>query len=437
MNTQRKPSSPIQVALRGANQQRIRSNNARVVQPTVAAVQPKKTPAAPPVYRPQPPPRVLQTKSAIANRLHDPTNCGPACDPHSSHSAAQPKSLDKSQSARRPTGPPRHDQPPTPKCLQLKSNSRSARQAKSTPAFFATGTSARTAQGILQMKKSGTAANVAGATNGRGPAQSPMRGNPSGRSSVIQCWIQWDSNKSKFYRDGDRPGGHSNLGVLEKILKDIIKKGALTDPEDELLSLTTKFGTVKGKAKRIKDKKLLSGQGFAICHKIPYAAFEKALLKLINKSYKHGVNTYSTAWNDLEDLLNVLYGTHHGNYNHKGPLETAVTNQSHGDTVTQANSLLSAFDKCDENLYVGFSMTNSSIGENVDLHFPVLTTKIDVVTATPRGEGLQAALNQLERRLGLSTTGPVEYADSTNVGWTASSSVYGKISKDTGYVNTW
>lgn len=269
------------------------------------------------------------------------------------------------------------------------------------------------------------------------PAAPQSSGGPGARSSVIQRYITYDQNWG-FSRDGGRPGGHSNLGVLAKILKDIIKKGALTDVESELLSVTTKFGTAQAKAKHIKSNAVLSGQGFAVCHKIPYAAFEKALLKLIDDSFVHGVGakTMAPAWNALDGLLNVLYGTPNGNYDHGGALRRAVGKFNPDKTVTEANDLLREFDKCDENLYVGFSMTNSSIGERVDLHFPVLTTATDAVAATPRGAGLQQALNRFESALGLTPTGPHEYVDSSNVTWLASSSVYGKISADTGYVQT-
>jgi hypothetical protein len=426
INAKRKWPPGINAPAQATNQPPIRSQKPPVVQPKIAAPQPTKTPVPPPVYRPQPLARVLQTKTAI---------------PHATQRPLQPKPLDRPQPGSKPSAPTVYRPQPTPKCLQLKAGtnqSPSAAQRKPPPPIAAN-IHVRTAQGTLQAKRAETRAAAPASKSANALGKGPQRaaGNPSGRSSVIQRWITWDANSLQCDRDGDRPSGHLNVGVLTEILEDIINKGALTAPEDELLTLTIGQQTAKAKAQEVRKAKLLSVQGFAICHKIPYAGFEKALLALIDGSRKHGIAKYSHAWDALEALLHVLEGTTNGSYNYNSGLKNAVAQNSPNDIVAQANSLLAQFDKCDANLYVGFSMTNSSIGENADLHYRLLNaTSNQPATATPRGQNIKTALNTLETLLGVPKTVEIKQVDQQQVTWSATSGVYGKISAGTGFVAT-
>ncbi|TMU73947.1 hypothetical protein FGA82_22010 [Pseudomonas fluorescens] len=84
--------------------------------------------------------------------------------------------------------------------------------------------------------------------------------------------------------------------------------------------------------------------------------------------------------------------------------------------------MLNAFDSSTDNLYVGFAQTNSSIGDQIDKHYDVLSPGAAPITATPCGANLEQLLNHLQVSLGLGKTGPIQHVIK-RVRWEESSSV--------------
>ncbi len=236
-----------------------------------------------------------------------------------------------------------------------------------------------------------------------------------------------------YVRDGKRPSGHGNKGVIKALLDDIQGKKPLTQPEKAAIGLST--ATTKKIAKLIKDTNWLSTNMYAVCHKIPYSAVERAFEALLNKeTASPGANT--NAWDAFDELMNqVYYGNSHGHVGQStAELLPLIKPGNEFAAGQQANQMLSDFDKDADNLYLGFASTNSSIGENHDLHYDVLTTATGAVAATPRGQAYAKLLNALESALGLSKSSSIEVVDAAGVKWVMTSGVYGTKSADTGYV---
>ena len=241
-----------------------------------------------------------------------------------------------------------------------------------------------------------------------------------------------------YESDSNRPGSHLNLGVIVALIKDVASNGAINEPEQDLMIVYKNQGMNATKAAgKVKKANFLSNYNYAVCHKIPYASFEKFLLKLMN------LQLVATAqnppkWGLLSLLLQELYG--HGGANQASASANNLAQLvQHGAKQHQAcaaaNAILVDFDKCDENLYLGFASTNSSIGQNIDGHIPVLQPTTGPVTMTPRGKNLWQTLNKCEASLGLPQTSPVEVIDKVGLKWQMSSSVHGTKSQGTGYAH--
>ena len=235
-----------------------------------------------------------------------------------------------------------------------------------------------------------------------------------------------------YASDGHRPGSHLKLGGLEAIIKDVAAKGAMNAPEQDLIIEYKAVGqNAKKAAKRITVKNFLSGNGYAVCHKIPYASFEKLLLQMMNLH----ISGNPPNWVLLELLLQDagVSSTDASNWtNNLSGLVQAGTKQN--QAAAAANNILLRFDACDDNLYLGFSTTNSSIGQNIDGHYNVLSPSPAPANMTPRGNQLWTRLNQCEQAVGLTVTKAIEVVDTVGLKWQMTSSAYGKKSQDAGYV---
>ncbi|MCP1489889.1 insecticidal toxin complex protein TccC [Pseudomonas fluorescens] len=243
-----------------------------------------------------------------------------------------------------------------------------------------------------------------------------------------QMGIRYDPATDTFASDHSRPGSHLNLGVLEGVVKDIINTTPLNDAEQLLLAThdPQSKGNAKQIAQKMKSQKFLSIFNCAVCHKIPYSAVEKSLLKLVQTNPA----PLTSAWSTLELLLQGLHG--HG-FASAAAQEVALLQSNLASPSTKpqvavnVNRILNEFDASTDNLYVGFAQTNSSIGARIDKHYDVVSPGTAPVAATPRGANLEQSLNHLEASLGLKKTSPIQqvikglkWEESSNVdhiGW--------------------
>lgn len=239
--------------------------------------------------------------------------------------------------------------------------------------------------------------------------------------------IQYDNKNKNFETDGSRPHCHLNLGTLTAVVSDILKNKALSDAENLLITTYTGKWSAKGIAKDMKQHNFLSSNGVAVCHKIPYASVEKALLCLVNKGWAKPTSVLpgganDKAWGCLSLLLQGLYSSYQAGQQ-LSDLQSAFTNQKESEVVKIANQILYEFDGADDNLYIGFAQTNSSIGQNIDLHYDIINTGNAPVTSTPRGAALMQLLNYLEKAVGWSPTDQVVVVDTAKVKWAKTSCV--------------
>jgi hypothetical protein len=225
-----------------------------------------------------------------------------------------------------------------------------------------------------------------------------------------------------FTRDGNRPGSHLNIGTLVEIIEDVMKKGVMNDAEDIIIQCAGQTVTgAKAIAQYTKGNKVLSGQDMAVCHKVPFAAVERALEALLNKR-----DVTDGGWAMLKMFWGALYPPHgytaaiHQDWSQLQALAGQVYGALAGSTqeaiaavpcLVAANAFLREFDGCDQNLYFGFQGTNAGIGDRLDLHYNILGPGIGPITATPRGINLMSTLNALEVSLGLGQTTAVEQID--------------------------
>ena len=237
--------------------------------------------------------------------------------------------------------------------------------------------------------------------------------------------VVYNQGTDTFNSNGVRPGGHLNLATLSNIASDIISKQPLNEAEQNLLAQLDPTGTGKYYqiAQKMKAQNFLSSYGYAICHKIPYAGVERCMLALANK------NPAKTdkAWNDLFALLCGLNGVGYSGYATStiSSIQANLAQQStKPNAASEFNDILSDFDKADDNLYLGFSQTNSSISDRIDKHYDVVTVGNNAVAATPRGANLELLLNALEASLHLPRTRPVQVTVK-GLKWEESSSVDG------------
>lgn len=197
-----------------------------VAQPKTAPVsQMKKPPTAPPAYRPQPVPKVLQRKATTPQQPQAATAAHTRSAPTVYRPQPTPKVLQKktapvqqARAAQAPAAPPAYRPQPAPKVLQTKSRFGAAEppavKVKSVPGSAGRRT---TAQGAVQAKI------VFGARNGAHKSTPALRPQPQAGAargasqSCIQRMINWGHNNqgelviTDVYFD--RPTGTSNSGA--------------------------------------------------------------------------------------------------------------------------------------------------------------------------------------------------------------------------------
>jgi hypothetical protein len=237
--------------------------------------------------------------------------------------------------------------------------------------------------------------------------------------------IIYNQGLDNFISNGSRPSGHLNISTLANIVLDIINKQPLNEAEQNLLTILDPSG--KGNyyqiAKKMKAKNFLSTYSYAICHKIPYAGIERCMLALANANPPKT----DAAWTNLFNLVCGLNGVGYSGYATStiSSIQSDLSQKSSKpNAAAEFNSILNEFDKADDNLYLGFSQTNSSISDRIDKHYDVVTPGNNPVAATPRGGNLEDLLNKLETSLKLPTTKPVQVT-TKGIKWEESSCVDG------------
>lgn len=242
---------------------------------------------------------------------------------------------------------------------------------------------------------------------------------------------------------GKRPGSHLNLGTLQKMVADINAQSDYFSEPEKQLNIDFSLSTTGDKivAQKIKNTNFLSKYDFAVCHKIPYSSVEKALIALMEAT-RNGTDK-PAMWAGLSDLLLACSGLSPSGWHtvftqQCANLRAAIVKPDTGSACNQANAMLLEFDASSENLFFGWGKTNSSISDNVDLHFN-LEDPADDVPPTPRGVSLMKALQALEGTLGIT---PTRVLDQTKgkILWVQTSTTYGTGKAGTGFVSavkTW
>lgn len=250
-----------------------------------------------------------------------------------------------------------------------------------------------------------------------------------------------DYQSGAYCGTGKRPGGHLNLGTIETMLEQMLKQGANYSEPEKQIEIDYKLSgtTPKKVAKLMKAGNFLSNYDYAVCHKIPYSAVEKALIELMNQQLAGTASP--TMWDKFARMNQAVDGPSYASSAYNSgydtaatALQNAVTNGQQNLAVALANKRLNAFDQAADNLFFGFGKTNSSIGDSIDLHFNLDDPSNDV-PPTPRGVAMRDALNSFEVALGLSPTTTRESV-SGGIRWVMTSTTYGTGKNNTGYVST-
>ncbi|WP_084134741.1 DUF4157 domain-containing protein [Paenibacillus harenae] len=174
------------------------------------------------------------------------------------------------------------------------------------------------------------------------PTPGPAGGSPS---SLIQRQIFYEHHVSQFSIDGKKP---SFMGALKQLA---LQGGQSKD------------------------------------HIIPYAAIENDLAVFLNEilAKKYTVN-------DLTQLTEALFLDktklmYHEMVKRRTKLIADLNNGLHPSYEKSARALLSALNSSEDNVRIGDSITNSSIGENIDANFLPGTFKVGAAGLNVQGAG--------------------------------------------------
>lgn len=347
--------------------------------------------------------------------------------------AAAPPAYWSSATARPPSAvPPAAHRPVAGGALQQKATP--PRRSIDPPPVRAPAASAgRAAPPPVHWPGSGAAGAQAKAAGGTAPGALP--GARSGRAAVIQRHIIFNPVTSSIESNGKRPGTHLSQPTLLAIVKDLLKNGARNQAELDFektiksIATTNGLGVVWGNAQSVVNVmtsyNVLSNYGFAVCHKVPYSAFEKLLLDSILGFIGKTLGTSEEK--ALKDLLDGSIGNH-DDWNRLKKWKDVY------DIEHYARKLCDAFDANPDNLYIGYKSTNSSVGDSADLHWNSLA--VGNATASPRGEDLLDLTQKGEQAIfGSQHTTSYSVTDASGT-WVLYSGVYGTKNQNTGFVLT-
>ena len=253
---------------------------------------------------------------------------------------------------------------------------------------------------------------------------------------VIQRHIIWDQLSNSFISNGKRPGTHLSDPTLVAVVQDLMNTGARNQAEADFeteiknIANTYNLGNVWGNAVTVvnivKSYNVLSTYGFAICHKVPYSAFEKLLVACIQLLIAGNLNKA------MRDALTDVMDRAIGNHNSWNKLVKALQKSDILSVEWYARELGDAFDACSDNLFIGYKSTNSSVGDHSDLHWDSLGTGV----SSPRGNDLLGLMQKAEGLVFGSWQTVSDTMTDTSGTWVLYSGVFGTKKQGTGYVLT-
>lgn len=283
------------------------------------------------------------------------------------------------------------------------------------------------------------------------PPPPPRFGPPPrrpGTAETIQRHIYFDQISGNFARNSARPGTHLSVPTLTNIISDLITNGARNQAELDFQNAVTQVSTLNnlgyawktadaGKwADLTKNYTILKSEGLAVCHKVPYFSFENMLLACI-----HDLSASKQPSVKNKDFCTYLDNTlgDHSEWNklQKAYFKFAKTGvlSDANDVEYYARKICDQFDGSSDNLYIGYKVTNSSISNNIDLHWQSLGPDTQLATASPRGITWRDATNTAEISIfGGVKTKSIVATDSNGGKWVMYSGVYGSKKDGGGWV---
>jgi|GEM_PF-4847060 hypothetical protein len=255
-----------------------------------------------------------------------------------------------------------------------------------------------------------------------------------GAASVIQRHIIYNTITRTFESNGKRPNTHLSLTALTGIITDLKNNGAKNQAEVDFEGAVKSVANTNGlgnvwatpatAAAVVLNYRILSSYDLAVCHKVPYSAFEKLLAAAV-KGVFAGTLTVNEESGFKDFLDNTLGGHADWSKLKKGKDTYAVE--------YYARKLCDAFDENSDNLYIGYKLTNSSVSDSADLHWDSLSG--GKATASPKGAGLLDAMEDAEIEIfGQIRTKSYTETDTNNDNWVLYSGVHGTKKQGTGFV---
>jgi len=204
-----------------------------------------------------------------------------------------------------------------------------------------------------------------------------------------------------------RPNAKSNPGTVRAIVKQIFKRGAMNQLEQDLVNL----GSASKAYQAIVSGKFLSKNGAAICHKEAISQIESKLVAYANRILNSKSNQHLDA--DAIDYIKTLTAKE-PNRQQKclsllKTIQTVWTKnsswQDEADQIAKAlSNLVRELDGSFTNLYIGYGRSNSSIGHHFDPHYNVFSTNDP--NATPNSMSIYNSQKKFSKRMKLQSSSP-------------------------------
>jgi hypothetical protein len=262
--------------------------------------------------------------------------------------------------------------------------------------------------------------------------------NSGGHPRVIQRHIIFNSIARRFESNGVRPGTHLSRPTIQKIIEDLVTNGNRNQAEVDFAaevvseagangySTTWSIANAPTLATVVLQFKILSTHGFAVCHKVPYSAFESLVLACIQDFLTQPQPSVNN--NSFKTYLNNTLGGHDGWNKIQKALQKGDTNA----VEYYSRELCDAFDGNHNNLFIGYKVTNSSVSNYADLHWDTLGA--GKATASPRGDQWLTDTQQVETDFfGAQRTESYMETDTAGDRWVLYSGVYGTKKSGTGF----
>jgi hypothetical protein len=223
-----------------------------------------------------------------------------------------------------------------------------------------------------------------------------------------------------------RPSARSNKSTIQGIIARIYQIGPMNDLETLLKNFNNKSKAVD----EVHSNNFLSKNGAAICHKQAISVIEKQFVAYANLVLNNNNSTILdqqaiTLVKDLTQLDNLKQGnclsyleSISDIHTNSGPFADKAA-----DVATYLDYLILELDGSFSNLYIGYSNTNSSVGDHFDAHYDVNSTTDP--SATPVGTSIYYSQKDLGDGLGIGHSSPRRINDGTDL-WNETSGVPNK-----------